>query len=415
MAALAIDVSALYVARSEAQRAANAAALAGARIFATSSFTSVPASFSVPSQVCGTGAGSSAAVNKLAVAAALQNSVSNQPATITSLACDLSQDGNPQVMVTVKQNNVQGFLSRIWSSANVSVSATATAEAYNASEHAVQIQASGVKPWLLANCDETNTTTNPNPNCAKTGGGFFGTFVNSDGTLSNNGSYIGHVVPLRKMNSADTPNADTFYALDLGAPAVACPTTGSPCSYDGGYRDDIQCSSPVKLSCGQTVGGSSGISVIGAGGYGAPTRQATQCLIHSNGDDDLFDGQDIFHVPGSRVPIRIEGGDDNPNPPLRSDQNISASSSVVTVPLYNGRNMCPGGVCNDSETIVGFMQLGIRRTCSNGGSGCASPLTGATGTLHLEAVILNAVACSSTGGGVSAGGSSPIAVRLIHQ
>jgi hypothetical protein len=279
----------------------------------------------------------------------------------------------------------------------------------------VQIEASGLKPWLLANCDETNTTTNPNPNCAN-GGGFFGTFVNPDGTLTNNGSYIGHVLPLRKMNSTTTPNADTFYALDLGAPAVACPTTGSPCTYDGGYRDDIQCSSPVKLSCGQTVGGSSGISVIGAGGYGPQTRQATQCLIHSNGVDTLFDGQDIFHVPASRVPIRIEGGGGNPNPALVSEQNISASSSVVTVPLYDGQPMCSGlGACNASATIVGFMQLGIRRTCSNVGSGCATPLTGATGTLHLEAVILNAVACSSTGGGVSAGGSSPIAVRLIHQ
>ena len=38
MAALAIDVVTLYVARSEAQRAANAAAIAGAKIFATSGY-----------------------------------------------------------------------------------------------------------------------------------------------------------------------------------------------------------------------------------------------------------------------------------------------------------------------------------------------------------------------------------------
>ncbi len=40
MAALAIDVSTLYVAHSEAQRAADAAALAGARMFASSGYTS---------------------------------------------------------------------------------------------------------------------------------------------------------------------------------------------------------------------------------------------------------------------------------------------------------------------------------------------------------------------------------------
>ncbi len=40
MAALAIDVSTLYVAHGEAQRAADAAALAGARMFASSGYTS---------------------------------------------------------------------------------------------------------------------------------------------------------------------------------------------------------------------------------------------------------------------------------------------------------------------------------------------------------------------------------------
>ena len=50
MAALSIDVVTLYVARGEAQRAADAAALAGASIFATSSFTTVPGSLTL--RVC---------------------------------------------------------------------------------------------------------------------------------------------------------------------------------------------------------------------------------------------------------------------------------------------------------------------------------------------------------------------------
>ena len=87
MAALAIDVSALYVARNEAQRKLLTYAFAGrTRMFKTSSFTCVPNLFTVPSDVCDSGnPGSTAAVNRQAAAAANENSVSNQPATITDI------------------------------------------------------------------------------------------------------------------------------------------------------------------------------------------------------------------------------------------------------------------------------------------------------------------------------------------
>jgi uncharacterized membrane protein len=83
MAALAIDVSTLYVAHGEAQRAADAAALAGARIFASSGYTSVstPApSTPAAADVCQTSAtpGVAAAANRLAEAAAAQNLVASR-------------------------------------------------------------------------------------------------------------------------------------------------------------------------------------------------------------------------------------------------------------------------------------------------------------------------------------------------
>jgi hypothetical protein len=414
IAALAIDVSALYAARNEAQSAAEAGALAGARIFATSSFTTVPNLFSVPDLVCGAGAGSSSAVNKQAVAAAIKNSISNRPATVTNITCNMDNDGNPRVTVTVQQDNLPTFFSRMWSRANTTVSATATAEAYNASGQGVPIEVTGAKPWLLANCNEDDTSTSPNANCAVSGGGHYSYFVNpGTGALVNKESFIGSVVSLTKLNSTANPTADNFYALDFNTPTASCPGGGGSCASDGAYRDDIQCSSPITLRCGQTVGGVSGISVIGATGYGMRTRQATRCLIHSDGDDDFDDGQDIFHFPGSgKVPVRVEKGDNNPNPNIpNGSQNISRTDSIVTVPLFNGNMLCSGGgVCNGTATIVGFMQLGIRRTC-NGGCPPGAP-TGSNP--HLEAIIMNAVGCGANGAGVAAAGTSPIAVRLIH-
>src|SRR5450432_4594695 len=72
MAALAVDVVTLYVARSEAQRAANAAAIAGAKMFTTSGFTSVQGGAPPPvlqGQVCLSGGPASpAAANAQAAA-----------------------------------------------------------------------------------------------------------------------------------------------------------------------------------------------------------------------------------------------------------------------------------------------------------------------------------------------------------
>lgn len=93
MAALAIDVSTLYVAHGEAQRAADAAALAGARMFAASGYTSVstPApSTPAAADVCLTSAtpGADAAANRQAEAAAAQNLVAGQPAAVQSIMCN---------------------------------------------------------------------------------------------------------------------------------------------------------------------------------------------------------------------------------------------------------------------------------------------------------------------------------------
>src|SRR5437764_14162655 len=89
MAALAIDVVSLYVARTEAQRAADAAAMAAAKVIADTGFTSGLAL--TTTDVCGTG--TSGAANQQAIAAAAQNLIAGQAASVQSVSCNLT---NPQ-------------------------------------------------------------------------------------------------------------------------------------------------------------------------------------------------------------------------------------------------------------------------------------------------------------------------------
>src|SRR5689334_23345726 len=159
MATLAIDVASLYVARNEAQRAADAAALAGAKMFVTSSFTSRPGSWSSRSALCANGgAGSSAAVNQQAALAAGVNLIAGQPAVISNINCnfddsDASPNTNPRVTVTVQTATAPIFFARIFGVGSGLIKATATAEAYNMSGQEIPVQLTGVKPWLIPNCN----------------------------------------------------------------------------------------------------------------------------------------------------------------------------------------------------------------------------------------------------------------------
>ena len=397
MAALSIDVVTLYVARGDAQRAADAAALAGAKMFSISSFSTRPGSFT-PSEVCSSaGPGSSAAANKLAEAVAGENSVSNQAAAVTNIVCDLSRLGNPQVTVTVKRDNLPTFFSRIWSSANTSVSATAVAEAYNASGQVVTAKVKGVKPWLLPNCDLTGSL----PGCSSAN-----QFVDpSTGAIAQGGTFIGTQIPLTRINTLNpptTPVPGSFYPLDLKSTSRSCPSATSPSCDNVGtndYEDDIACSSNTQVSCGPVPTATMSVLIAGPG-YGVRTRRGARCLIHAESEGS-GNGQDDIAV-GS-PPIRIQGGSRNPISALFGE-NVSRSDSVITVPLYDGGTLCTGaGVCNNPITVVGFLQMAISQTV----------VFTATGP-QVEGVILNAVGCNGTAAGVSAGSTSPVAVRLIH-
>ena len=150
MAALSIDVITLYLAREEAQRSADQAALAAARILSVAGITGDPSN--------GTGnwgaiCGPNGVATHAAQAMVAQNTVGRLvPGTINvtyaagnggaitsstdcqTLASNSAFGTNPMVTVQLTRASLPTFFSRIWGNAGNSVSATATAEAFNPSK-----------------------------------------------------------------------------------------------------------------------------------------------------------------------------------------------------------------------------------------------------------------------------------------
>src|SRR5262249_6343333 len=151
MAALAIDVVTLYVARAEMQRAADGAALVGAKAFIDSGVTTDPTN--TTRQTLATDL-ATAMIN----ATIQQNKIGGvQPTLVGTPTPDFTRNGNPQITVTLQRTNLPMFFARIWGSRAMTVTASATAEAYNSASSQtstgsyVPIAPRCVKPLLIAN------------------------------------------------------------------------------------------------------------------------------------------------------------------------------------------------------------------------------------------------------------------------
>jgi hypothetical protein len=427
MAALSIDVVTLYVARGEAQHAAEAAALAGAKAFVTSGYTSYPLGFGNTSALCSGGTG---LAELQAQAAAIQNNIAGVAPTIlwAGSSCNFTQPENPRITIQLYRTGLPLFFARIWNAASPTVMATATAEAYNPSGGPAPIQLSGVKPWLVPNCPPNSAPQPPtNPNCATP------YFVNlADGSIANSGSFIGQKItltisgggplcgspPLTPCVSAPLPNNSTltFYPLSIpiNPPTPQCPSINQAgCNNSPGpYYENSSCFNPTPLSCGASITNPPNPPILAVddrlytGFLKTRTDQGVECLIHAGGTGPN-QGQDILPTPPITPgqPLLIEPGPNNPDTALASATNISRSDSVVTVPLFDGSQLCPPGggstTCTGSATVIGFLQLGVIDAGGNG---------------SLDAIILNAAGCNpgSTSTAVSGGGVSAVPVRLVQ-
>jgi Flp pilus assembly protein TadG len=410
MAVLALDVVSLYVSKDQAQHAADAAALAGAQALALSGTTSAPAVLPRVS-VCN---GSSGNADLWAKAVAGNNQIAGFPPTTVTTQCPSSApDHNPQIQVTITRTGLPTFFARIFGPAAGTVSATATAEAYNPSFDPANptttppIQIQGVKPWLVFNCN----TCPSGP-----------AFLTSQYGIANGGLFIGQQWTFTLIDaSTPTPpntsppaNTTQFYAIDPPAPSN-CPSNGATsCNQVGTgsprfYHDNIACTGSFKFSNGQFIGPGQPIQVDtrSLGVLKTRTQDGTDCLIHAATGWGLGLGQDSFTTG---LPVTITGGSNNPDSTLANVSGIHRSDSVVTVPVFN----CPiAPPCDNTAQlpIVGFLQLGIQDIKLN-------PVN--PNTVDIDAVILNAAGADPANvptpllPAVTGSGSSPIPVRLMQ-
>src|ERR1035441_1115251 len=115
MAALSIDVVTLYTARSEAQLAADSAALAAARVLANSGTTSDTSGASMLSAQTN--------AQTVAVQVAKQNQIGGQNLTAANIVSIVfgGPDTNPTVTVKVQRTDLPTFFARIWGVTQVAV------------------------------------------------------------------------------------------------------------------------------------------------------------------------------------------------------------------------------------------------------------------------------------------------------
>ena len=466
MAVLSIDVVTLYLAKEEAQRSVDAAALAAARVISLSGITGDPANTSGNwGVICG---GASGVATLAAQAVAAQNIVGNQTSATVAVTYSAGTNGtlgagttdcttlsnsafgvNPLVTVKVTQAGLPNFFSRIWSRAGNSVSATATAEAFNPSNSGnsgnqstgtiVPVQPRCVKPWVVPNLDprnpagcttgctgfvDTATGAIKNPGFISLGGtganGVIGeTFwliPDCDKGNPNQCNLLNGVQPQANFSQPGYPYVQPPPNL-LSVPGeVGNPVTAVPSNAVCNGRTDVNeeaiagCDSPLNYSCG--VANANVVDLTKHNPGVNSITNAVMCLIHQQYDTNLTSssGQDYLQSGGSTgsfgvpstYPFQILAGTGNPTG-LAAGTPVTSSSSIVSLPIYD---QTQAGVtltnnATKNVTFIGFLQVFINAVDANG---------------NRLVTVLNVTGCGN-GTNLTAlnpvQGSSPVPVRLI--
>jgi Putative Flp pilus-assembly TadE/G-like len=405
MAGLGVDLASLYVGRSQAQRAADAGALAGAQALVSNGCTT-----SVGPDIS---QGCQDLARQRAIAVGNANLIGGVSPAITDadVTFPSTSTTDPQVKVVASRNTghsnaMPTFFVKIFGINSANVSASAKAEAFNPSGTNGNVGTQCVKPWLLPNCDQGHTTPPTNPNCP--GYSYFIDPTTKD--IENKGlaptGVQGELITIKPgdPNSGATASSSKFWPvfLDAGGAATDCPSCASGGSGGGSsgslYRQSIECCNHATITCGANT-----VQPI-TGNMVGPTQQGVDCLIHQGGTKPSPIGMDIFD-PAS---WRITAGTGNP---YGLSGAIDTSDSIVTIPVYDGTPLCPGSSCPSTVTVdvKGFLQLFIQ-------------YEDGTNQGNVLAYVMNVSSCDGGGGGsggsgtttVATGGSSPVPIRLIQ-
>jgi len=435
MAALSIDIGTLYQAKDEAQRAADAAALTAARMISISGITGDPGNVSNSWQtICG---GTTSPATLAAINVAQQNLISGIAATSGNIsvqygggsagATNTSCTGagaafgvNPVVSVTVTSGKLPIFFARIFrlfpngNFSNTTASATATAEVFNSSNSGsvaasmIPVQPRCVKPLIIPNTDPTtgnpfvSTATGAISNPGISPGGVIGESFAMAADCRRGGANCEGVGINMLANPPASTGGTIHYlpALVQGTPVAvpSCPNANTFQEAIGG------CDQSTVYACGTPLGAQVDLTEnpINPRASSGDTGTAVQCLTHATAEG-LGNGQDQLDT--GTFPFQIQAGSNNPlvNDGLVSGNGIiTASSSIVTLPIYDGATL-PNGVHQPQVTIVGFLQVFVREL-NNNNPNKGDPIV----------YVLNVAGCSNSAAGNSTvTGTSPVPIRLI--
>lgn len=397
MAALSIDVVTFYTARSEAQLAADSAALAAARVLANSGATSDPNSLTDGLMTTAWGLAQTAALQ-----VAEQNQVGGMNVVGTQVTLPTGPGGtstNPTVTISVQVNNLPTFFARMWGTKFVTVGASATAEAYNPSGAnltgtTIPVAPMCVKPWLLPNIDPSNP---PNPIFVTTTGAINDPALLGWTFTSPGGVPMSLACPGGNCGGLPPPVAWQYYpgdpATTFPPPTQAIPTCAPAMTTP--YEQSIAGCIQTPIACNNTAN-------VDTSNYGfnrnRETEHAVNCLTHANANQ----GDQVDPAYAS-PPFEFLAGNDNPIAGLAGND-VMVSDSLVTVPVFDVNSFNPSGT---NFQIVGFVQLFLNP------NGMAAP--GGMNRGKVNTTIINMAGCGTgaTGTPILGNGASPVAVRLI--
>jgi Flp pilus assembly protein TadG len=371
MAALAVDVGVLYTARTSAQHAADAAALAGAYTFTINSDPQPDSA------------------QNAAVAAAAKNAVMGKAVTLAP--ADVVVDTvRRRVTVTVNRNvggnRINTFFAGALGISQMGTQARAVAEAATKGT-----AARCVKPVFAPNT--SLSALEPADACnAKE-------FIfNPDGSLSafaNQAGILGQCLQIRPTRPQDAKNAlapGQFFSLDFGAGAntYSCTWGGclNQCKTD---TDLVQCGKSYPVKTGDMVG---------------PTKSGVDDLIGKPADvwkqvDQYYPGGDTTKIVDTSRALSIVPVWDNCNPP---------GNTIVS------------GTSDQSVKVLGFLEVFVDGQ-DKFTDGCLGPNSAGSGGkgkgdwVHTH--IVKQIDCADVGGGGAGAGtpnSGPFAIpiRLVQ-
>lgn len=413
MVALAIDVITLYSARSETQRVADSAALAAAKVLVDSGQLTDPATYQANAQ---------------ALAIQLAKDISSQltiaarqvQAGDVSVAFSNGTGGpgvNPAVTVTVRNAYLPAFFSRIFSRANLTVSASATAEAFTptGAGGTIPVVSRCIKPFMIPNCDPMHAGA-----ACGSGATFFDP---ASGAITNPGiapaGVIGEEFEMYSNCGAGptcVPGTPTVGPGSGGQPTlyyypVQLPSTTDLCPscYTGttNFEQDTACCNPTPISCGSTatlpVINQLTVDSVNPETGSSPVRWGLKCLIHQwggTGEDTLLTG------PPLTYPLQIQVGANHPlaGSVLSMNDLVTTSDSLVTIPVYDPNYN--GGTPPTTVNVIGFLQVFVEHVFP--GSGV--PKVG-----EFRVTVVNVLGCGNSASGAPVSSAAAVPIRLIHQ